>query len=163
MEETRSSPVTVSPDSKSSAASSASDKVTLLLKATGNAPLMKKKTWSVSRKQTIGWVVKFFRDYIACAPNESFFVYVNQCFAPSMDTAIGPLYDCFSAEGKLLCRNPEVKKYISDCVESIRPHLAHIHELRILIRRPRDSVNASDGFLESLILRFGQINLEFVR
>ncbi|KAF6773623.1 hypothetical protein AHF37_07617 [Paragonimus kellicotti] len=62
-----------------------------------------------------------------------------------------------------LCRNPEVRKYISDCVESIRPHLAHIHELRILIRRPRDSVNASDGFLESLILRFGQINLEFIR
>ncbi|KAF8568853.1 hypothetical protein P879_02650 [Paragonimus westermani] len=102
MEETRSSPVIASPDSKSSATSSTSDKVTLLLKATGNAPLMKKKTWSVSRKQTIGWVVKFFRDYIACAPNESFFVYVNQCFAPSMDTTIGPLYDCFSAEGKLV-------------------------------------------------------------
>ncbi|CAH8459850.1 unnamed protein product [Heterobilharzia americana] len=78
------------------------DKVVLLLKATGNAPVMKKMKWSVSRKQKIHWVVDFIRKYISCAPSESLFLYVNQCFAPAMDAEIGPLYDCFSVEGKLI-------------------------------------------------------------
>lgn len=78
------------------------DKVILLLKAAGNAPVMKKMKWSVSRKQKIHWVVDFIRKYISCAPSESLFLYVNQCFAPAMDAEIGSLYDCFSVEGKLI-------------------------------------------------------------
>ncbi|TNN20459.1 Ubiquitin-like protein [Schistosoma japonicum] len=78
------------------------DKVILLLKAAGNAPVMKKMKWSVSRKQKIHWVVDFIRKYISCDPSESLFLYVNQCFAPAMDAEIGSLYDCFSVEGKLI-------------------------------------------------------------
>ncbi|VDQ17767.1 unnamed protein product, partial [Trichobilharzia regenti] len=69
-----------------------SDKVVLLLKATGNAPVMKKMKWSVSRKQKIHWVVDFIRKYISCAPSESLFLYVNQCFAPITNELIS---NCF--------------------------------------------------------------------
>lgn len=82
--------------------SSAEEKVTLLLKATGNAPVLKRKTWKVNRTNSVGWVVNFLRKYISSAPNESLFLYVNQCFAPSMDTELGSLFDSFSAEGKLI-------------------------------------------------------------
>lgn len=78
------------------------DSVTVLLQAAGSAPQLKKKRWKVGRSKTMAWVVSFLRGYIACAPNESLFIYVNQCFAPSLDTEIGTLYDCYSAEGKLV-------------------------------------------------------------
>ncbi|VDP28557.1 unnamed protein product [Echinostoma caproni] len=91
-------------DSQSTAGGSAtpSDTVTLLLQAAGNAPQLKKKRWAVQRSKTVAGVVNFLRDYISCAPNESLFLYVNQCFAPSLDTKIGTIYDCYSAEGKLV-------------------------------------------------------------
>lgn len=81
---------------------SGSDKVVLLLKAAGNAPVMKRTKWTVGRDKTIFWVLEFIRKYISCDKNESLFLYVNQCFSPAMDTDIGSLYDCFSVEGRLI-------------------------------------------------------------
>ncbi|VEL20265.1 unnamed protein product [Protopolystoma xenopodis] len=79
-----------------------SSKVDILLKAAGNAPVITKQKWSVGRNQKVSCVATFIRKCISCPSNESLFLYVNQTFAPSLDTEIGVLYDCFSSEGKLV-------------------------------------------------------------
>ena len=38
--------------------------VDILLKATGNAPIMKKKKWAVSQEQNIGWISDFMKRYL---------------------------------------------------------------------------------------------------
>ncbi|CAG5093635.1 Similar to Atg12: Ubiquitin-like protein ATG12 (Rattus norvegicus) [Cotesia congregata] len=51
-------------------------KIDILLKATGNAPIMKKKKWA--------------------------FLYINQTFAPAPDQTVKNLYDCYGTDGKLI-------------------------------------------------------------
>ncbi|XP_014615985.1 PREDICTED: autophagy protein 12-like isoform X3 [Polistes canadensis] len=66
--------------------------VDILLKATGNAPIMKQKKWSVNQDYHIGK-----------------FLYVNQTFAPAPDQTLKNLYDCYGADGKLIihyCKSP---------------------------------------------------------
>ncbi|KAJ8922709.1 hypothetical protein NQ315_007744 [Exocentrus adspersus] len=63
-------------------------KVDILLKPTGNAPIMKKKKWTVDSDK---------KDRM-----DSRFLYVNQTFAPSPDQLVKNLYDCYSTEGKLV-------------------------------------------------------------
>jgi len=77
-------------------------KVDILLKATGDAPIMKKKKWTVERSKRISWVSDFIKKYIKSDPSESLFLYVNQAFAPSLDTDIGSVFDCFGSDGKLV-------------------------------------------------------------
>ncbi|KAH9633071.1 hypothetical protein HF086_010180 [Spodoptera exigua] len=64
-------------------------KIDILLKATGNAPIMKKKKWAVDAEKPIGWIMEFF-------------LYVNQTFAPSPDQLVKNLYECFGTDGKLV-------------------------------------------------------------
>ena len=45
--------------------------VDILLKATGDAPIMKKKKWQVDRTKRISWVSEFIRKYIKSDPSES--------------------------------------------------------------------------------------------
>lgn len=45
--------------------------VEILLKATGNAPIVKKKKWLVEQDRTIGSVLNFFRRYLKLDPAES--------------------------------------------------------------------------------------------
>ncbi|XP_041362943.1 ubiquitin-like protein ATG12 isoform X2 [Gigantopelta aegis] len=61
------------------------EKVDVLLKATGDAPILKTKKWAVFRTKKISW-----------------FFYVNQTFSPSPDTEVGVLFDCFGSDGKLV-------------------------------------------------------------
>ncbi|KAL0278888.1 UNVERIFIED_CONTAM: hypothetical protein PYX00_000570 [Menopon gallinae] len=77
-------------------------KVDILLKATGNAPIMKKKRWAVDQERNVGWVIEFIKKYLRVDPSENLFLYVNQSFAPSPDQIIKNLYDCFGADGKLI-------------------------------------------------------------
>jgi len=79
-----------------------SAKVDILLKATGDAPIMKKKKWQVDRTKRISWVSEFIKKYIKSDPSDSLFLYVNQAFAPSPDTDIGSVFDCFGSDGKLV-------------------------------------------------------------
>ncbi|KAK2161540.1 hypothetical protein LSH36_115g13087 [Paralvinella palmiformis] len=78
------------------------DKIDILLKATGDAPIMKKRKWAVDKKKKIGWVIEFIKRYIKCEPHESVFLYVNQAFAPAPDVDVRTIYECFGAEGKLV-------------------------------------------------------------
>lgn len=84
-------------------------KIDILLKATGNAPIMKQKKWSVSLEHTIGWISEFVRRYLKLDANERLFLYVNQTFAPAPDQTVKNLYDCYGADGKLIlhyCKSP---------------------------------------------------------
>ncbi|XP_057670975.1 autophagy protein 12-like [Diorhabda carinulata] len=77
-------------------------KVDILLKPTGNAPIMKKKKWTVDSDKKIGWIIEFIRKYLKLEPNEKLFLYVNQTFAPSPDQVVKNLFDCYSTDGKLV-------------------------------------------------------------
>ncbi|XP_018570387.1 autophagy protein 12-like [Anoplophora glabripennis] len=77
-------------------------KIDILLKPTGNAPIMKKKKWTVDSDKKIGWIVEFIKKYLKLETNEKLFLYVNQTFAPSPDQIVKNLYDCYSTEGKLV-------------------------------------------------------------
>jgi len=78
------------------------NKVDLLLKAAGDAPIMKQKLWKVEPSKEITWVVQFIRRYCKLDPSESLFVYVSQAFSPAPDQTIGNLLQCFGSEGKLV-------------------------------------------------------------
>ena len=107
-EDTRSPEDKEQPDSEGkegAATTTAEDtggKVDVLLKATGDAPIMKKKKWSVDPDKTVGWVITFIRRYLKLQDSESLFLYVNQAFAPAPDQVIKNLCECFSSDGKLV-------------------------------------------------------------
>ncbi|KAJ3658172.1 hypothetical protein Zmor_009929 [Zophobas morio] len=84
-------------------------KIDILLKPTGNAPIMKKKKWTVDGDKPISWIAEFMKRYMKLEPQEKLFLYVNQTFAPSPDQVMKNLYDCYSTEGKLVlhyCKTP---------------------------------------------------------
>ncbi|GBP77113.1 Autophagy protein 12-like [Eumeta japonica] len=77
-------------------------KIDILLKATGNAPIMKKKKWAVDAEKPIGWIMEFVKKYLKLEPDEKLFLYVNQTFAPAPDQIVKNLYECFGTDGKLV-------------------------------------------------------------
>ncbi|XP_043280981.1 autophagy protein 12-like [Venturia canescens] len=77
-------------------------KIDILLKATGNAPIMKKKKWAVSQDQHIGWISDFMKRYLKLDSSERLFLYINQTFAPAPDQTVKNLYDCYGTDGKLI-------------------------------------------------------------
>ncbi|NP_001135963.1 autophagy protein 12-like [Bombyx mandarina] len=91
-------------DNKENSDPSKSDKlkVDILLKATGNAPIMKKKKWAVDAEKPIGWIMEFVKKYLKLEADEKLFLYVNQTFAPSPDQIVRNLYECFGTDGKLV-------------------------------------------------------------
>lgn len=44
--------------------------VDILLKPTGNAPIMKKKKWAVDAEKPIGWIIEFIKKYLKLDPDE---------------------------------------------------------------------------------------------
>ncbi|XP_015588681.1 autophagy protein 12-like [Cephus cinctus] len=92
------------PGSEAPSSSLAKDKtkVDILLKATANAPIMKKKKWAVSQDQHIGWISEFIKRYLKLDANERLFLYINQTFAPPPDQTVRNLYDCYGTDGKLI-------------------------------------------------------------
>jgi len=76
--------------------------VEVLLKAAGDAPIMVKKKWQVDGSKQVAYIIEFIRKYIKCEPQDSLFVYVGQCFAPTPDQTLQNLYNCFGADGKLV-------------------------------------------------------------
>ncbi|KAH0998971.1 hypothetical protein HUJ04_001349, partial [Dendroctonus ponderosae] len=73
-----------------------------LLKPTGNAPIMKKKKWTVESDKPVGWIIEFVKKYLKLDSNEKLFVYVNQTFAPAPDQTVKNLYECYNADNKLV-------------------------------------------------------------
>ncbi|XP_069692194.1 autophagy protein 12-like [Periplaneta americana] len=77
-------------------------KIDILLKATGNAPIMKKKKWAVDPERKIGWIMEFMKKYLKLERSEHLFLYVNQSFAPAPDHIVRNLYECYGTDGKLV-------------------------------------------------------------
>ncbi|XP_059473597.1 autophagy protein 12-like [Neocloeon triangulifer] len=84
------------------AAGTDKSKVEILLKAAGNAPIMKKKKWAVGQDKTIGWIMDFIRRYLKLEAGDNLFLYLNQSFAPCPDQVIANLYECFGSDGNLV-------------------------------------------------------------
>ena len=72
-----------------------SNKIEILLKAVGNAPILKKKKFALERTKTVHYIVDWLKKYMKLDAKEQLFLYVNQEFAPSPDAEIGTIYDCF--------------------------------------------------------------------
>lgn len=89
---------------RSAADGDSAGKVVFLLKAAGGAPILKKRKWTLPRTKTIGHIAEFLKKYMQLDPQEypQLFLYVNQSFAPALDTTIGAVHDCFSSEGTLV-------------------------------------------------------------
>ncbi|GFS55626.1 ubiquitin-like protein ATG12 [Nephila pilipes] len=77
-------------------------KMTVWLKPTGNAPIIKFKKWVVERNCTIAKIMGFLKQYMKLDTTASVFLYVNQSFAPSPDSEVGNIYECFNINGKLV-------------------------------------------------------------
>lgn len=45
-------------------------KIDILLNATGSAPILKQKKWSVDQEKTINWVAKFVHKYLKLTSEE---------------------------------------------------------------------------------------------
>jgi len=84
------------------AADQSSAKIDILLKATGNAPILQNKKWAVEKLRKIASINLFVRKLLKCEPQETLFLYVNQSFAPAPDVDVGTLYECFGSNGKLI-------------------------------------------------------------
>ena len=56
--------------------------VDLLLKSAGDAPILKKKKWSVDPDKKVGWIIDFLRRYLKCQPSESLVSWVKILVIP---------------------------------------------------------------------------------
>ena len=76
--------------------------VIVLLKATGNAPILKQNKFKVSAEQSFVAVHEFLRKQLKLGDKDSLFLYINSSFAPAPDELISNLFRCFSSEGMLI-------------------------------------------------------------
>ena len=54
--------------------------VDVLLKATGDAPIMKKKKWAVDKNKPVSYLCDFIKKFIKCEPSESLVSFSRACF-----------------------------------------------------------------------------------
>jgi ubiquitin-like protein ATG12 len=89
--------------------SASTNRIEILLKPVGSAPILKKKKFILERTKTVKWLVEWLKKYMKLDSKEQLFVYVNQEFAPSLDTEIGTIFDCFGISNTLIfqyCTTP---------------------------------------------------------
>lgn len=77
-------------------------KIEILLKNTGDAPIMKKTKWKVSATSTVSEIAKFIIKYLKLDSSQSLFIYVNQSFAPALDQTVQNLFECYECDKKLV-------------------------------------------------------------
>jgi ubiquitin-like protein ATG12 len=78
------------------------DKVVILFKAVGNAPLLKLKKFQVTREATVQTVVDFLRKQLKYGPQDPLYVFINCAFQPAPDAQLSSLANCFETNGKLV-------------------------------------------------------------
>lgn len=80
-----------------------------MLKAVGNAPILKKKKFLLERTKSVHYIIDWLKKYMKLDAKEQLFLYVNQEFAPSPDAEIGTIYDCFKTGNNVIfhyCTTP---------------------------------------------------------
>ena len=68
----------------------------------GSAPILKQKKFKVDSSKTIDFLSSTLKRLLKLGENDSLFLYVNQAFAPSLDSVLQQLHDCYSIDGKLM-------------------------------------------------------------
>ena len=74
-------------------------KVVVLLKATGDAPILKQNKFKISAHEKFEKVVSFLGAQLG---KKQIFVYLNSAFTPRYDETVANLYEWHGVEGKLV-------------------------------------------------------------
>ena len=72
------------------------EKVELLFRAVGDAPVLKKNKFKLSRLKTILFVNHFLTKATKCEGEERIFLYIHQSFSPLPSAEIGMLFDNYN-------------------------------------------------------------------
>lgn len=78
--------------------SSAGQKVVILFRATGGAPILKQAKFKVEASEKFAKVIDFLRRQLH---RETVFLYINSAFSPNPDETILDLFENFGIGGKL--------------------------------------------------------------
>ncbi|CAG0903773.1 unnamed protein product [Cyprideis torosa] len=78
-----------------SSATTADNKIEVILKATGDVPILKRTKFKVEPDRPIYRVVEWIKGYLHLDKTQPLFVFVNQSFAPAQDQTVKNLFDCF--------------------------------------------------------------------
>ncbi|KAB8293867.1 hypothetical protein EYC80_009346 [Monilinia laxa] len=74
-------------------------KITVRFQPIGSAPMLQRPVSKISSSQRFETVVAYLRRVLkldkGAGAGESVFLYVNSCFAPSLDEVVGNLHKCF--------------------------------------------------------------------
>ncbi|KAI9077257.1 hypothetical protein K1719_040828 [Acacia pycnantha] len=74
-------------------------KVVVLLRATGDAPILKQAKFKIAGTDKFAKVIDFLRRQLH---RDTLFVYVNSAFSPNPDESVIDLYKNFGIDGKLV-------------------------------------------------------------
>lgn len=75
------------------------DKVVVLFKQTGDAPIVKHSKVKIDREKQFKEVVQFLCNQLK---KDSVFVYLKNAFSPSLDEKVATLYDAYGANDMLV-------------------------------------------------------------
>lgn len=78
------------------------DKVLILVKSVGNAPILKKNRFKISADSPFEEVMQFMKKILRIKPSESLFLYCNQAFCPNPDELVGDLFESFGSNNMLV-------------------------------------------------------------
>eukprot|EP00117_Sycon_ciliatum_P049161 scpid91095/ scgid34897/ Autophagy protein 12-like len=78
------------------------EKITIMFKATGDAPILKQRKFLIDPTKDVAWLLKFLRRQLKLQLSDALFLYVSQSFVPPPDQVIKNLYDCFGTDRKLI-------------------------------------------------------------
>ena len=92
------------PEAEPSTASQPVDKVVVLLKATGDAPILKQNKFKITASDKFEKVVSFLTTQLKpqIGTDGRVFVYLNIAFTPRYDERVSNLYAWYGVEGKLV-------------------------------------------------------------
>ncbi|PVU86672.1 hypothetical protein BB559_006438 [Furculomyces boomerangus] len=71
-------------------------------RSTGNAPVLKRSVFKISKSQKFQALIMFLRKELGYKASDPLFLYVNSSFSPAPDELISNLARCFSIENQLI-------------------------------------------------------------
>ncbi|KAH7405028.1 hypothetical protein KP509_15G054000 [Ceratopteris richardii] len=74
-------------------------KVVILLRATGDVPILKQNKFKIDATEKFVKVIDFLRRQLH---RDTIFVYINSAFSPSPDETVADLFENFGIDGKLV-------------------------------------------------------------
>ena len=77
-------------------------KVLVHFRATGDVKRMKQNKFKLNGAKQFSFILSWLRTQLQLKPNETLFVYCASAFAPSPDSSLYDLFQCFSIDGELL-------------------------------------------------------------